>query len=226
MPTGYFITGTDTGCGKTEITLGLMQLLQDHGRSVLGMKPVASGALPTKEGLRNEDAKRIQQQSSLQVAYSLINPFAFAPPIAPHLAAEQAGVEIRFARILDCYQQLSAKADLVLVEGVGGWRVPLGPAGDLSDLAKAMGLPVILVVAVRLGCINHALLTVESIRSKELTLAGWVATIMEPDMLELQGNLATLRRSIAAPCIGVVPHMQPVATQTIAADLAATLFVN
>lgn len=226
MPTGYFITGTDTECGKTEITLGLMQLLQDHGRSVLGMKPVASGAQPTNEGLRNQDARRIQQQSSIQVAYSLINPFAFAPPIAPHLAAGQAGVEIRFARILDCYQQLSAKTELVMVEGVGGWRVPLGSDGDLSDLAKAMGLPVILVIAVRLGCINHALLTVESIQSKELNLAGWVATIMDPDMLELQANLATLRRSIAAPCIGVVPHMQPVSTQTIAADLAATLFVN
>jgi dethiobiotin synthetase len=219
MAKGYFITGTDTECGKTEVTLGLMQLLQGEGRSVIGMKPVASGAGPTADGLRNADARRIQQQSSVQVPYSLVNPFVFEPPIAPHLAAEQAGVEISFARILECYKQLSAQGDLVMVEGVGGWRVPLSSDGDLSDLAKALGLPVILVVGVRLGCINHALLTVESIQAKELTLAGWVANIMDPEMLELDANLATLRQSIDAPCIGVVPHMRPVSAEAIAAEL-------
>jgi dethiobiotin synthetase len=223
---GYFITGTDTGCGKSELTLGLMQLLQTGGRSVLGMKPVASGALPSGDGLRNEDALRIQQQCSIPVPYALINPFGFAPPIAPHLAAEQAGVGIDFSQIVDGYRQLSAMADLVIVEGVGGWRVPLGSDGDLSDLAKVIALPVLLVVAVRLGCINHALLTVESIQSKGLTLAGWVANIMEPEMLELHANLATLRQAIDAPCFGVVPHMRQVSTAAIAACLDDTLFVN
>ncbi len=224
--TGYFITGTDTGCGKTEITLGLMHLLQTGGRSVLGMKPVASGAQPIDDGLRNVDAQRIQQQCSIPVSYSLINPFGFEPPIAPHLAAMQAGVEIDFSRIEDCYAQLSAIADLVVVEGIGGWRVPLGCDGDLSDLAKVLALPVILVVGIRLGCINHALLTVESIHSKELILAGWVANIMEPEMQELDGNLATLRQAIHAPCIGVVPHMCSVSIQEMAACLDDTLFVN
>ena len=226
MSSGYFITGTDTGCGKTELTLSLMQLLQTGGRSVLGMKPVASGAQPSVDGLRNEDAQRIQQQCSIPVPYALINPFGFAPPIAPHLAAEQAGVEIDFSQIVDSYKQLSAIADMVVVEGVGGWRVPLGSPGDLSDLARDIALPVLLVVAVRLGCINHALLTVESIHAKGLILAGWIANIMEPEMLELHANLATLRQAIDAPCIGVVPHMQQVSTAAIAACLDDTLFVN
>ncbi len=226
MQPGYFITGTDTECGKTEITLSLMHLLQTGGRSVLGMKPVASGALSTGDGLRNEDAQRIQQQCSIPVPYSLINPFGFAPPIAPHLAAEQAGVEIDFSRIVDCYTRLSAIADMVIVEGVGGWRVPLGPDGDLADLARAFALPVILVVGVRLGCINHALLTVESIQVKGVNLAGWVANIMQPEMQELDANLITLRRAIDAPCIGMVPHMQQISTPAMAACLDETLFAD
>lgn len=225
MKSGYFITGTDTECGKTEITLGLMQKLQNGGRSVVGMKPVASGGALIEDSLHNSDAQRIQQQSSVQFPYSLVNPFVFERPIAPHLAAKLTGVTIDFARIQECYKQLSTKADLVMVEGVGGWRVPLGPDGDLSDLAKTMGLPLILVVGIRLGCINHALLTVESIQAKELVLDGWVANILDPDMLELDANLTTLRESIDAPCIGVVPHMRQVSTMTVASCLDDTLFV-
>lgn len=216
MAQGYFITGTDTECGKTEITLGLMHLLQSQGESVSGMKPVASGALDTKDGLRNGDAQRILQQASKPVPYDLVNPFAFEPPIAPHLAAAMAEQKISFEPVLECYERLSSLTDRVIVEGVGGWRVPLSEDGDLSDLALALGLPVILVVGMKLGCINHALLTVESILGKGLTLAGWVANIVDPNMLELDANLTTLRESIHAPCIGVVPHMQPVDTTAVA----------
>ena len=216
MAQGYFITGTDTECGKTEITLGLMHLLQAKGKSVSGMKPVASGALDTKDGQRNDDAQRIQQQASKLIPYDLVNPFAFEPPIAPHLAADIVEQKISFELILECYERLSSLSDRVIVEGVGGWRVPLSSDGDLSDLAKAMGLPVILVVGVKLGCINHALLTIESILAKELTLAGWVANVMDPEMLELDANLATLRELIDAPCIGVVPHMHTVDTSAVA----------
>ncbi len=216
---GYFITGTDTECGKTEITLGLMHLLQNAGNSVIGMKPIASGAVLTADGLRNDDAERIQRQSSFDAPYDLINPFAFELPIAPHLAASNVGQSINFDQILDCYKQLSEKADIVIVEGVGGWRVPLSEDGDVSDLAFALNLPVILVVGMKLGCINHALLSADSIKSKGMQLAGWVANVMSPDMLELDSNIATLTREIDTPCIGVVPHMQDVTIETLAAKL-------
>lgn len=216
MSGGYFITGTDTGCGKTEITLGLMHLLQAGDRSVVGMKPVASGAMVAGEGLRNDDARRILRQSSPQVPYDLVNPYVFEPPIAPHLAAGLVGQRISFDVIRECYTGLSSLANVVIVEGVGGWRVPLGADGDVSDLALALGLPVILVVGMQLGCINHALLSADSILAKGLPLAGWVANVMDPAMLELEANLETLRHSIEAPCLGLVPNMRPVTTSAVA----------
>ena len=209
MNKGYFITGTDTECGKTEVTLGLMALLQSAGYSVLGMKPVASGALHNGvEGLRNDDALRLQAQSSRAVDYRLINPYAFEPPIAPHLAAQQARQAIDLACIGDCFSQLAARADLVLVEGVGGWRVPLTREQALSDLALLLGLPVILVVGLRLGCINHAILTAESIVASGAQLCGWVANRVDPEMLQAEQNIATLRRMLPAPLLGIVPYLE------------------
>lgn len=216
MSSGYFITGTDTECGKTEITLGLMHMLQEKNRSVLGMKPVASGAEITEGGLRNDDALRIQQQCSCQVPYELVNPYAFEPPIAPHLAANMAEQKISFELIKEYHERLIAMTDTVLVEGVGGWRVPLSTDGDLSDLALALNLPVILVVGMKLGCINHALLSADAIKLKGLSLAGWVANIMDPQLLELEANLETLKQGIDAPCLGVVPNMLPVDTSVVA----------
>ncbi|MES9844833.1 MAG: dethiobiotin synthase [Candidatus Sedimenticola sp. PURPLELP] len=219
MSKGYFITGTDTECGKTEITLGLMQLLQSKEQRVLGMKPVASGAEQAPAGLRNEDAVRIRRQASLSVSYDLVNPYAFEPPIAPHLAAEQAGVEIDFEKIGLYYRKLSNQADRVIVEGVGGWRVPLNSVQTVTDLAVDLGLPVILVVGLKLGCINHALLTVESIRASGVTLAGWVANVADPLMLEPEGNLDSLKARIDAPLLGFVPRME----QPDAAAIASLL---
>ena len=205
---GFFITGTDTGCGKTLISLGLMQLLQNRGQSVLGMKPVASGAGMTPEGLRNEDALRLQTQGSLDLPCSAINPYAFEPPIAPHLAAEQAGENIDLNLICAHYAALAAQADRVIVEGIGGWRVPLNADQAVSDLALALGLPVVLVVGLRLGCINHALLSVESIVASGAQLIGWVANEVEPGMLIRDENIAVLKERIDAPCLGVADFME------------------
>lgn len=219
MEKGFFITGTDTGCGKTEITLGLMQRLQQRGESVLGMKPVASGAQPTAEGLRNEDALRIQNQCSRRIAYEWVNPFVYEPPIAPHLAAEKHGHPIDPQTVAEGFTRLSRMADRVLVEGVGGWLVPLVDAFTVGDLACRLQLPVILVVGLRLGCINHALLSEACIRRSGARLLGWVANQVEPRMDAREGNLRTLRERMSAPCLGVVPWLERLTPDGVGACL-------
>lgn len=215
MPRGYFITGTDTDSGKTVVTLGLMQLFQSRGLRVLGMKPVAAGALQTPQGLRNDDAVQLQAQGSQTVEYAQLNPYCFRPPIAPHLAAAQVHCDIDFGLIRRCFGQLAEEADRVLVEGAGGWQVPLGPDRTLADLAVVLGLPVILVVGLRLGCINHALLSVASIHASGLPLAGWIGNQVDPAMREYEANITTLRQRIDAPCLGVVPCLAtPSAAET------------
>ena len=215
MTAGLFITGTDTGCGKTEITLGLMQALQQRGERVLGMKPVASGALETAEGLRNEDALRIQAQCSEALPYERVNPFAYAPPIAPHLAAEASGRPIDLDSIRSACHQLGQEADRLIVEGVGGWLVPLVGEATVADLAIRLELPVILVVGLRLGCLNHALLTDAAMRQSGVQVVGWVANQVEPEMASLEGNLASLRERLPAPCLGVVPWLDDPAAEII-----------
>ena len=214
-----FITGTDTEIGKTEITLGLMAAIQQKGHRVLGMKPIASGAEPTYNGLRNDDALRIQQQGSLDIAYEMINPYAFEPPIAPHLAAEEAGVELDFHKIHDHLNILSRQADFVIVEGVGGWKVPLGRNGGVAELTLTLGLPVVMVVGLRLGCINHALLTAESIISSGCHFTGWIANAVDSDMAFQQENIATLERELPAPLLGKVDHMDTVNTDSVMKNL-------
>lgn len=216
---GAFITGTDTDCGKTEIGLALMAALQQRGQEVLGMKPVASGCERTAEGLRNEDAERLQAQGSREAPYAQINAYAFEPPIAPHIAAGQAGVDIELGVIRENAQQLIAKSDFLVVEGVGGWKVPLGPSLSVSDLPLALDLPVILVCGIRLGCINHSLLTAESIRASGARLVGWVANQIDPDMLARDENLATLAALLGAPCLGVVPWMASTDPRHLASHL-------
>lgn len=206
---GLFVTGTDTGCGKTELSLGLMAALQAQGHRVLGMKPVASGSEPTPEGLRNEDALRLQAQGSISVPYDWVNPYAFAPPIAPHLAAEAVGVAIEQAPIRLAYEQLTAAADWVVVEGVGGWRVPLGPSSSVADLPRWLGLPVVLVVGLRLGCLNHALLSVDAILASGVPLLGWVANQVDPEMARVAANVQSLAERIPAPLVGQVAHTSP-----------------
>ena len=219
MHNGLFITGTDTGCGKTEITLGLMQALQQRGETVLGMKPVASGAQPTAEGLRNEDALRIQRQCSRAIPYAQVNPFVYEPPVAPHLAAGMSGLPIDLQVVREGFEALSGQADRVVVEGVGGWLVPLNSTSTVADLAVGLQLPVILVVGLRLGCINHALLSVACIRQSGARLLGWVGNQVEPAMAAREGNLRTLRDRIAAPCLGVVPWMESPTAAEVAVHL-------
>ncbi|WP_295431288.1 dethiobiotin synthase [uncultured Thiodictyon sp.] len=223
---GVFITGTDTDCGKTEIALGLMAAWQAQGHRVLGMKPVATGCDPSPAGLRNGDALRLQAQGSSAAPYDLINPYAFEPPIAPHLAAGQAGIEIAAGAILAAYCALAAAAERMVVEGIGGWRVPLGTRLSVSDLPRVLDLPVVLVVGLKLGCLNHALLTAESIRAQGATLAGWVGNGIDPRMQAADENIATLTALLAAPCLGVIPWLPQPAPDTLAGLLRLDLLVT
>ncbi|MGB5471991.1 MAG: dethiobiotin synthase [Gammaproteobacteria bacterium] len=216
---GFFVTGTDTGVGKTVVALGLMQCLQDQGFVVAGMKPVASGCEATAEGLRNADAVQLQQQASCQLDYGLVNPVALAAPIAPHLAAQQAGIAISVDAIRQAFDELVARVDCVVVEGIGGWRVPLNDRDTVAELAAALGLDVILVVGMRLGCLNHALLSAESIARSGLHLAGWVANCLPPVPEALDENVNTLKTRLSVPLLGVVPGLGVPDVRAVAAVL-------
>lgn len=208
MSHGIFITGTDTGVGKTLAAVGLVHLAATRGRRVVGLKPVASGARRTPEGLRNEDALALAAESSLRLPYERTNPWCFEPPIAPHLAAAEVGVELRPADLTEWYREAAAGAELAIVEGAGGWRVPLHPDGFLSDLPESLGLDVILVVGLRLGCLNHARLTAEAIeRAGRCRLIGWIGNRVDPDFDRLDDNLATLTRLLGAAPLAVMPPL-------------------
>ena len=202
MNRAYFLTGTDTEIGKTFVTCALLHHARRLGLKAAGLKPVAAG---TDAAGRNEDVERIRAASNVVLPPQIINPYCFAPAIAPHLAAAEAGVSIDFARITAACTTARQQSDLLIVEGVGGFRVPLGVDRDSADLAVALGLPLILVVGLRLGCINHALLTAEAIAARGLTLAGWVANRIDPTMARFEENIAALRERIAAPLLGSVP---------------------
>ncbi|MEA5445719.1 dethiobiotin synthase [Gammaproteobacteria bacterium AB-CW1] len=200
-----FITGTDTEVGKTLVTCALLHAIRARGETAVGLKPVASGSRPTPDGLRNEDGEALLAASSPGPAYAAINPLAFEPAIAPHIAAEEAGEALTVARLLQGITP-GPVADWRLVEGVGGWRVPLSGRETMEDLALALDYPVILVVALRLGCINHALLTADRIAQVGLPLASWVATEPDPEQSHRQENFQTLARLLPAPCLGRLRH--------------------
>ncbi|MBL0285293.1 MAG: dethiobiotin synthase [Zoogloea sp.] len=203
--TAFFITGTDTEIGKTFVTCTLLHAVRAKGLTALGMKPVAAGAEMVKGEFINEDAARLRAAGSFDPGLALLNPICLASPIAPHIAAAEDGVVIEPGKIREAFAALKKQADVVLVEGVGGFRVPLGEDYDTADLARDLGLPVILVVGMRLGCINHALLTAEAIAARGLGLAGWVANQIDPAMLRFDQNLEALTRRLSAPLLGVVP---------------------
>jgi dethiobiotin synthetase len=213
----YFVTGTDTHVGKTLISCALLHGFAAQGKSVVGMKPVAAGC--NNDG-QNEDVVQLRAASNVEVSNELTNPFCFLPAIAPHLAAQQAGIEIQLPRILDAYQKLAAQAEVIIVEGVGGLCVPLNAQQDSADMLKALGLPIILVVGIRLGCLNHALLTVEAINARGLTLAAWVANIIDENMPHLEENIAALQQRIAAPLLGIVPFLPNVDARVASSKLA------
>jgi len=208
MIRGIFVTGTDTAVGKTIVAAGLVRLAAGRGRRVVGLKPVASGAVRTPDGLRNEDALALAAESSVPLPYGLTNPFCFEPAIAPHVAAAEAGVAISLPDLASWYARAAAQADLAIVEGAGGWRVPLHPEGFLSDLPEQLGLDVLLVVGLRLGCLNHARLTLEAIeRSGRCRYVGWIGNCIDPTFARLDENLATLGRLLGAPPLAVVPPL-------------------
>jgi len=198
---GYFVTGTDTGVGKTCVSLGLMRALQRQGHVVVGMKPVASGCSRTSWGLVNEDARQLQACASFNLPYQYVNPYAFEAVVAPHLAAQCDGVHIEIPLIKNACQELTSEADRVVVEGIGGWLVPINEKQTMADVALALGLPVILVVAIRLGCLNQALLTAAAIRSSGLPLLGWVANRIDPGCEQQDGNIATLTQRLPVPLL-------------------------
>lgn len=221
MAQAYFVTGTDTDAGKTSIAAGLLCAAKQQQQRTLAMKPVASGCEMSSAGLRNSDALALIAQSTVQLPYSQVNPYAFAPAIAPHIAAEEAGVALCVSDLYRAAQViLHEQADFTLIEGAGGWRVPISNTEFLSDFAIALQLPVILVVGVKLGCINHALLTAQAIRDDGLELAGWVANVVDPNCARLAENLATLRQHMPAPCLAEVPHLACVSAEHVAEHLA------
>ena len=201
-----FITGTDTGVGKTLVACALLHALRRRHARVVGMKPVAAGLVDTPQGPDSEDVLALRAASTVRVSPALDCPVRLPDPLSPHLAAERAGVQIDLEHLLACQRALAAQADAVVVEGAGGFLVPLSARHSGADLARAMGLPVVLVVGMRLGCLNHAVLTAEAVRARGLTLAGWVANRIDPAMAAFDGNLAYLREHLGAPLLGVLPH--------------------
>jgi dethiobiotin synthetase len=202
-----FVTGTDTGVGKTLIASALVRALVQNGLRVAGMKPVAAGALWRDDDWRNDDVEQLAAEGNIDVARSALCPYLLPQSLAPHIAAELAGIRLELSVILGAYQALRAQADVVIVEGVGGFRVPLGPEFDTADLARELGLPVVLVVGLRLGCLNHAALTAEAIAARGLRILGWVANTIDPQMAQADRNFATLKQLLPAPCLGRVPWL-------------------
>lgn len=201
MSKGFFVTGTDTGIGKTTLSCALLHAFAAQGKKAVGMKPIAAGS----ENGQWHDVELLIAASNIRTARECVNPYAFDPPVSPHLAAQQAGVEIDLAVIRRAYQELSTTADIVIVEGAGGFLAPVNAQQTGADLAQSLNLPVILVVGMRLGCLNHALLTAQAVRSSGLTLAGWVANCIDPQMLALTENIATLEHRLDGPLLGVLP---------------------
>jgi len=209
MMRGFFITGTDTGVGKTLIACALLHAFARAGRRVVGMKPVAAGAARKAAGLSNEDVVQLRAAANVEAPLELVNPYCFEPPIAPHLAAAQANVEIELDVIARAYAALATRAEVVIVEGVGGWRAPLNAMQDGADLAARLGLPVILVVGIRLGCLNHALLTAHAIEERGLVCAGWIANRIDPRMPEADRNVSALEQRLLAPLLGDIGYAAP-----------------
>jgi dethiobiotin synthetase len=227
MPAGarrdFFVTGTDTGIGKTFITAALLRRLRESGVTVAGMKPVAAGTVTGPEGPANADALLLQSESSVQHPYALVNPWLFGPAIAPHIAAAEARVVIDTDRIIRACEVLRRAADVVLAEGAGGFLVPLDARRSFADLPGLLDMEVLLVIGLRLGCLNHALLTVEAINTRGYVLAGWIGNCIDPAFARRDANIATLTETIASPCLGIVPWLPGADIGAAAAALAGAV---
>lgn len=206
MKQGFFITGTDTDVGKTWVTVALMHYFKAQELSVIGMKPVAAGCEWVDGHLKNDDALLLQQHASVTINYQTINPYAFALPVSPHLACLHNEVSLEV--ITNAFQHLKTQADVILVEGAGGWLAPLSNTLDISDLAIAIKLPIIVVVAIRLGCINHARLTLQAIQQSEVDCAGWIAVCLDPTMQKSDENIQTIQAKTTVPLLGILPFLE------------------
>jgi len=224
MNRGVFVTGTDTDCGKTVAAVTLIDQLRAAGVRAGGFKPVAAGAAYHDGELRNADALALLAASGLDLAYHTVNPYCLEPAIAPHLAAADAGIAIDPAVILAARDDLAAACDFLVVEGAGGWRVPLGSRLDIQALALALRLPVLLVVGLRLGCLNHALLSEQAIRASGAPMLGWIGSQVDPAMPRLNDNIAALHERLGAPCLGIIPH--PAAPKSARLPLALDIILG
>lgn len=212
MAKKYFIAGTDTSIGKTYVATGLLRLFKQAGYSTLGIKPVASGSIiQSMHGLGNADALGLQSESTIELPYSLINPFLFQEPIAPHLAAQHEGVSLNIHKLIEaCQPALNTATDITIIEGCGGWCVPLNSRETMADFVKKLQLPVLLVVGIRLGCINHTLLTLHSMQTMGIKLKGWIANCNDPTMLSCEENIEALSTLLPTPLLGVIAqHQKP-----------------
>ena len=194
--------------GKTTIALALMQYLKRAGHSVTAFKPVAAGCNNTASGLRNQDAIQLQASSSVEVDYALLNPYAYEPPIAPHIAAEKTQQPIKIDHIKQCHEKIRRLTDWTIVEGAGGWLVPINSQQTMADVAMALDIPVVVVVGMKLGCINHTLLTFDSIKQHGCQVAGWIANTVDPNMNNFDDNLAFLEQKLPAPLLATIPYLQ------------------
>ncbi len=226
MAKRFFIAGTDTDVGKTAIAAGLLVAANQRGLRTLAIKPVAAGAVQSEQGLRNDDALALQSAMSVELSYEQVNPVVFEPAIAPHIAAQQAGRRMTVSQLSGfCRGTLMIPHDLALIEGAGGWRVPLSGRETLAGLARELKTPVILVVGMKLGCLNHALLTAEAIQRDGLPLAGWVGNMVDPAMSCPEENVESLHALLPAPCLGIVPRLPSPEAEQVARylDLTALL---
>lgn len=204
-PRGLFVTGTDTGVGKTVIAAALVRALVRSGLQVAAMKPVAAGAEPSASGLRNEDALRLIGAANVAAPYECVNPYCFAAPIAPHIAARETHARIDIAHLKACFLTLAAASDCVIVEGAGGWLTPIGDGQTMADVARSLELPVVLVVALKLGCLNHAALTARALGAHAAGCAGWIGNSVLSDFAQQAANIATLEQILKMPAAAIVP---------------------
>jgi len=227
MKKGYFITGTDTGVGKTFVSCALLQAFADKGQRTATMKPIAAGCDKTADGWHNDDALQLMKYANVELNYRQVNPVALPSPIAPHLAIEHMHEAVTIEKLASHFEGIKKSADYFIIEGAGGWLVPLNKDESMAGIPYAFGLDVILVVGIRLGCLNHALLTAAAIEQSGNHLAGWIANIIDPNMLMSEKNILTLRNMIGAPLLGTLPHMDtnevPAASQKLDVDFLLEL---
>lgn len=225
MSKSYFITGTDTGVGKTLVACALLAQARNNGLRTAAIKPIASGCHSTADGLQNHDAEQLLYQCTLPLSYQQVNPIAFTKPVAPHIASAREGKYLDVGHLVGFVRKVLIQgADLTLVEGAGGWRVPINGRETMAELPKQLQLPVILVVSIKLGCINHALLTAEAVQRDGLHFAGWIANCINPHMDELKANIDTLQNRFSAPLLGVIPHLT--ATDILAQSMVTAEYLK